>query len=413
MSLDHSGLGRALSSLAYGDFRRFALSFLLTSLAAQLLQTTILWQVYEMTNSAILLGLSGVARAIPHLVLSLVGGVVADRVNRVYLIQAGQIANAALLLGLVVLMLTGLVEVWHLYLITLLNSGFSAVTQPARTALVPSLVPAGNLVNAIALNATIGQTSQIIGPALAGITIAVVGLELAYLVSGLLYMTAMVAIMGILTISSAPEVIESPWKSFREGMTFVRNRHVIISLLVLDFGATGLGSYRALLPIFAEILGVRAAGYGILSAAPGIGSLIGAGFILSLGDMRYKGLYTIFGVLGYCAALGVLAVSPWFLLTIIGAALLGATNSIQMIPRNSVILGISPDALRGRVEAFRSMIAGGGPPLGYALSGGLAAILGAPLAVAVGSIACLVLVGIVGVLDPALRDPDLGSPEDI
>lgn len=413
MSLDNSGLGRALSSLAYSDFRRFALSLLLTSLAAQLLQITILWQVYEMTNSAMLLGLSGLARAAPHLVLSLVGGVVADRLNRVHLIQAGQVANAALLFGLVVLILTGLVEVWHLYLVTLLNSGFSAVTQPARTALIPSLVPGGNLVNAIALNATIGQTSQIIGPALAGITIAVVGLELAYLLSGVLYITAMVAIIAIMTISSAPEVTESPWKSFTEGMTFVRSRHVITSLLILDLGATGLGSYRALLPIFAEILGAGATGYGILSAGPGIGSLIGAGFILSLGDMRYKGLYTIFGVLGYCVALGVLAVSPWFLLTLIGSTLLGATNSIQMIPRNSVILGISPDALRGRVEAFRSMIAGGGPPLGYTLSGGLAAILGAPLAVAVGSVSCLVLVIIVGFVDRALWDPDLGSPGGI
>ena len=88
------------------------------------------------------------------------------------------------------------------------------------------------------------------------------------------------------------------------------------------------------------------------------------------------------------------------------------TNSIQMIPRNSVILSISPDALRGRVEAFRSMMAGGAPPLGYTLSGALAAVFGAPLAVAIGAVSCALLVGAIGIFQSALRDPDLGDPPD-
>ena len=409
MSQNQSGFGRAFSSLAYGGFRRFAASLLFTSLGAQLLQVAILWQVYEMTGSALMLGLSGLARAAPHMILSLIGGVIADRLNRVYLIQVGQVTNALLLLTLATLVLTATVEVWHLYVVTLLNSAFSAVTQPARTALIPSLVPQSNLVNAIALNATVGQTSQIIGPALAGVTIATVGLELTYLLSGLLYLAAMAAIVGILVVSGSVQVSETPWRSFMQGMIFVRSRPVIISLLILDLGATGLGSYRALLPIFAESLGAGATGYGMLSAAPGVGSLLGAGFILSLGDMKYKGLYTLFGVLAYCCALAVLGLSPWFFVTIAAASLLGTTNSIQMIPRNSVILAISPDALRGRVEAFRSMMAGGGPPLGYTLSGGLAAVFGAPLAVLMGAIACTVLVAAVGIFRSELRDPHLGS----
>ena len=173
-----------------------------------------------------------------------------------------------------------------------------------------------------------------------------------------------------------------------------------------------MGSYRALLPIFAESLGVGASGYGILRAAPGIRGLIPAGFMLSFGDMRNKGLYTVFGVLSYAGALAVLALSPWFILAVVAAILLGATNSIQMIPRNSVILGISPDTLRGRVEAFRSMIAGGSPPLGYTLSGGLAAVFGASLAVMMGAIACTILVVTVGTLHSALRDPHLGSSRE-
>ena len=302
--------------------------------------------------------------------LSLVGGVIADRLNRVRLIQFGQVMNATLVLALAVLTLAGELEVWHLYVITVLNSAFTAVAQPARTALIPKLVPKGIVVNAVALNATIGQISMIIGPALAGAAIATVGLGVAYLLNGLLYLGAVIAITGVIAPTAASETNETPWRSLVDGLTFVRSRRVIISLLVLDLGAVVLGSYRALLPIFAEALGAGASGYGLLSAAPGVGSVIGAGVILSLGDMKYKGLYTLFGVLGYSAALVLFALSPWFLLTLVAASLLGTTNSIQAIPRNSVILLISPDAMRGRVEAFRSMLAGGGPSLGYTLSGG-------------------------------------------
>ena len=403
------GLRQAFIALEYGDYRRFAASLLLTSLGAQLLQTAVLWQVYEMTGSALLLGFTGLARAAPHIVLSLAGGVVADRVDRVRLIQAGQVGNAALVLVLAGLTLAGAAEVWHLYVITFLNSAFTAVTSPARTALIPRLIPAGNLVNAVALNATVQQTSQIVGPALAGVAIGTIGLGAAYVINGILYLAAMAAIVGIRSPLEPQASNESPWRSFMDGLIFVRQKPVIISLLVIDLGETIFGSYRALLPIFATILGVGATGYGLLSAAPGVGSLAGAVFILSLGDMKYKGLYTVFGVLAYCVALVLLALSPWFPLTLLAAVLLGATNSVQMIPRNSAILAISPDALRGRVEAFRSMLAGGGPPLGYTLSGGLAGVLGPPLALVVGAAACAVLVAGVGITRRELHDPYLGS----
>ena len=223
----------------------------------------------------------------------------------------------------------------------------------------------------------------------------------------------MVAIIWIRVPSVPASSGESPWRSFLDGLMFVRRKPAIISLLALDVGATGLGSYRALLPIFASRLGVGAEGFGLLSAAPGIGSLVGAAVILSLGDMKYKGLYTLFGVLAYCFALVLLALSPWFFLSLIAAGLLGTTNSIQMIPRNSAILAISPDSLRGRVEAFRSMLAGGAPPIGYALSGGLAAAIGPPLALVVGAFACGLLVAGIGITRRELRDPYLGTTEQL
>ncbi|RJQ12811.1 MAG: MFS transporter [Dehalococcoidia bacterium] len=407
---DQSGLRVALSALSHRDYRRFAASLFLTSIGVQLIQTAIFWQVYVLTGSALLLGLTGLARAGPHVILSMVGGVLADRLDRVRLIQAGQVGNALLVVALAYLTFTGEVQVWHLYAVTFLNSAFSALTQPARTALIPALIPPGNLVNAIALNATIGQTAQIAGPALAGVAIAYVDLGPVYLVNGLLYFVSMAVIAGVRVPVVRPAVIESPWRSFIEGLDFVRTKPVILSLLMLDVGATLFGSYRALLPVFAESLGVGPTGFGLLSAAPGMGALFGAAFILSLGDMAYKGLYTVFGVLAYCIALVVLALSPWFLLALLAAALLGATNSVQMIPRNSVILTISPNALRGRVESFRSMLAGGAPPLGYMLSGVLATAMSPVLALVVGALACTALVAGIGAWSRELRSPDLGSP---
>ncbi len=413
MSQKERGLRRGLAALAYRDYRRFAGSLLLTSLGVQLLQTAIFWQVYELTGDALALGLTGLARALPHIVLSMVGGVVADRFNRVQLIQAGQVANGALILGLAALTLTDAVELWHLYAITSLNAAFTAVTMPARSALIPSLIPQGNLVNAVALNATIGQISQIVGPALAGLVVGAADLGSTYALTGVVYLAAMLAIVGIRAPLLPARTRESPWRSFVEGLAFVRRRQVIISLLLLDVAATALGSYRALLPIFAASLGVGAYGFGLLSAAPGVGSVIAATVMLSLGDMRYKGLYTVFGVLAYAVSLVLLAATPWFVGALLAGALLGATNVVQMIPRNSAILAISPDALRGRVEAFRSMLAGGAPPLGYALSGVMAAALGAPVALMIGAIACAAAVGGIAASDRELRDPLLGTISEV
>ena len=409
MADNQSRLAQAFAALAYKAYRRFAVSLLLTSLGAQLLQTAIFWQVFELTGSALLLGLTGLARAGPHIALSLVGGVAADRFNRVRLIQSGQVVNAILVFVLAGLTLAGLVEVWHLYVITVFNGAFTAVTQPARTAVIPRLIPNEKLINAVALNATITQTSQIAGPAFAGVAIGIVGLGAVYMVNGLFYFLAMLALFAVHVPPAPQEARESPWRSFLDGLIFVRSKPVITSLLAMDVVATVLGSYRALLPIFAASLGAGAGGYGLLSAAPGVGSLVGSGFILSLGDMKYRGLYALFAVLAYCGALVLLALSPWFLLAIVGAALLGVTDSIQMISRNSTIIAISPDALRGRVEAFRTMLSGGGPPLGYMLSGVLAAVLGAPLALVVGAAACAALVAGIGVSRKELRDPHLGS----
>ncbi|MSQ24428.1 MAG: MFS transporter [Chloroflexi bacterium] len=403
------GLRRTIAALEFPDYRRFAGALLFSGLGAQILTVANLWQVYLITGSALLLGLTGLARAIPTLALSLVGGVIADRFNRVRLIQISQAANSLFALGLALLTVTGRIELWHIYAFTFLNSTFTALTGPARTALIPSLVPREHLVNAVALNSTVGQVANIVGPAVGGVLISGIDLSGTYLVNALAYGASTAALAMIQVVAKPAAATETPWRSLVEGLAFVKVNPVIMTLMAMDTSATVLGSYRALLPIFAVNLGSGAEGLGLLTAAPGVGSLVGATVIMSLGNMRYKGLYTVFGILSYCGALVLLAVSPWFGLALVASALLGLTDVVQMIPRNTIVLIITPDRLRGRVEAFRSMLAGGGPPLGFATSGALAAVLGAPLAVIAGAIGCALVVAGIAATRRELRDPELGT----
>ena len=165
----------------------------------------------------------------------------------------------------------------------------------------------------------------------------------------------------------------------------------------MDLADVFFGSYRALLPVFASRLGVGPEGLGLFLSAPAAGALVGATFILMLGNVRYKGLLVAAGILAYCASLAVLALSPWFLLSLGTTVMLGFFDSIQATPRNAIIQSITPDELRGRVSSFQRMLTNGGPALGQAQSGAVATLIGAPLTLMVGAIICTVtILGILG-----------------
>jgi MFS family permease len=403
------GIRQAVSALDNPDFRQFALALLVFNLVSHLHQTATAWQIYDLTGSPLQVGLTGLARAIPHVALSLVGGVVADRVDRIRMMMVSQATIGLLIMILAGLTASGQLAVWHVYVLTFCMSAVQAVATPSRTAVIPRLVPRERLVNAIAVNAMISQSSQIIGPSIAGVGIAAVGLSWTYGFAGCITLFSLASLSRISPIPASPRTQESPWQSLVDGLKFVRKRSVILAFMAMDVAETLFGSFRALLPFIAASLGTGPEGFGYLSAAPGAGSVIAATVVMSLGDMRYKGLFASFGILLYCVALVLLAVAPWFWLALLAAALLGFFNTIQVVPRNGAIMALSPDHLRGRVEAFRTMLSGGAPPLGLATSGAMAAAIGTPLALIVGAGVCTVAVlGIVG-WHRELRDPELGT----
>jgi predicted MFS family arabinose efflux permease len=202
---------------------------------------------------------------------------------------------------------------------------------------------------------------------------------------------------------------EPAWRSFIEGLSFVRVNSVILVLLSMDTAMSALGSYRALLPIFADRFGFGVQGLGLLQSAPAIGSLVGAATLMSFGNIRFKGLVAAGAILCYCGALLLLATAPWFALSMLAAALLGFFDATQTISRTTVIQSLTPDDLRGRVAAFQHMLTGGGPAAGEAMSGAIASVIGPSLALAVGAFSCVAVVfGIVSSRRD-LRNPNLGE----
>jgi hypothetical protein len=189
----------------------------------------------------------------------------------------------------------------------------------------------------MALNSTVWQISNLLGPAIAGACIALTGLPNTYGLNGGVHLITLgaLAVMHVGPVLGRPR--QSPLKDIGEGLSFVRFRSIILVLLSMDVAARFFGSYQALLPVFADRLGAGPEGLGLLLSAPAAGGLFGSMVILSLGNLRYKGLLIVAGILGYCLALIVLAVSPWFLLALGAAALLGLFDSFNATPRNTLI----------------------------------------------------------------------------
>jgi len=379
-------------------------------MGGQLQQVSNMWQIYALTGSALHLGLTGLARAIPIILFSLAGGVIADRVDRRKIIIFTQAANGALAIVLAVLSAAGLVEVWHIYAVVFLNATLMSVSAPARRALIANLVPRQHLVNAMALNTSLHQIDRIIAPAIAGILIALFGLAVTYGANGAAhFITA--ASLGLIALGPMPARPRgSPLRNLLEGLSFIRARSIILVLLATDAAAMLFGSYQVLLPIVADSTGAGAAGFGLLSSAPAVGGLIGALIVMYLGDFPYKGRLIVGAILAYCCCLAALALSPWFGLAFVVAVGLGLTDSMQAAPRNAIIQLMCPDELRGRVSSFQHMLVTGMPALGQGLMGGAAGVVGGPIALVAGAIMCAAINIAILVRRRDLRARELGVP---
>jgi MFS family permease len=377
---DSSALRRPWASLDYPGFRLiFLLSFLATT-AQQMRQTQNLYQVYELSGSALQLGLTGLAQGIPIFALGLFAGTLADFLDRRKLLLITIFGNCLVAVVQGVLTITGAIQVWHILVGTALTSALNIVLNPTRMSLISHLVPRSHLTNAVSLNSSVSQSSFFFGPMAAGLTLAALSTGNAYLVNALFYVPAAIAILRL-----HPPAIDKAARerfslvSILGGVKFLFSEPVVFAMVMLDFTIVGVGYYRPLLPIFAkDILHVGPAGYGMLSSAPAVGGVLGTVIILLFGDVQRKGQLALWSFLSYALAVGVFALSTRMALSLFLLGILGLANSLQAVMRQTSFHLLTPDHLRGRAFAVFNMFSQGANSIGAAEIGFMASLFGAP-----------------------------------
>jgi MFS family permease len=386
MSDDSSGSKDQTASLppwASLRYRNYSFLFLLALFAVSAQQMRLaqnLYQVYEISGSAFLLGMTGLAQGIPIFALGLFSGTLADFLDRKKILLITTFGNLLVAIVLGILTLTELIEVWHILAGTALTSALNIVLNPTRMALISHLVPRSHLTNAVALNSSVSQGSHFIGPMLGGLSLAWMSTGNAYLFNALFYIPAAVAVILLKTPKRDNTTRENfSLTSFLGGVKFLFSEPIILTLVMLDFIVVGLGYYRPLLPIFAkDILFVGPAGFGMLSSAPAIGGVLGTLVLLAIGDVRSKGLLALWSFLAYGIALGVFAMSSHFWLSLLLLGTMGLANSLQAVMRQTSFHLLTPDHVRGRAFSVFNMFSQGANAVGGAEVGFVAALLGAP-----------------------------------
>jgi MFS family permease len=394
-----------LTPFHHRDFAVFWTGSFLSSIGTQFTSVAMAWQIYELTNSPLQIGLLGVARAVPQIALLLVGGLLADAMNRRKLMMCTQIGLFGVSTTLALITFAGQATPHMLYIATMFLAFFTSLEQPSRQSMIPNLVPREQLAQALALQGTQRYVPIIAGPSLAGVVLAFSGPAACYAVDA----CSWIAMLGALRLLRTKIPEGGGWKaislrSLREGWKFVWSHGVIFPLMLLDFSATFFGNVRGLFPIYArDILFVGPTGLGFLYAARAVGSLFAAGAMAVLGPVKHSGRWIFVGIGIYGLSTIFFAGSQVFWFSIVMLVLTGAGDTISSILRSTINQLSTPDELRGRMSSINSIFTSSGPQLGQFESGVVAAWLGAQLSALTGGIATLLVLVLVAASFPRLR----------
>ncbi|MPZ16622.1 MAG: MFS transporter [Luteitalea sp.] len=401
-------LPRALRSLRHQNFRLFLSGQLISLIGTWMQMVAQAWLVYRLTGSSVQLGLIGFAGQIPVFVFAPLGGAVADRLSRHRVVIAAQATMMALALLLGTLTLLDVVRLSHLYILATLLGVANAFDMPARQAFVFEMVGRADLQNAIALNSSMVNAARVAGPAIAGVTVAVVGEGWCFLINGLSYIAVIAGLLAM-RVASRPHVHASvpAWASILEGLGFVARTEPVRALLLLLGLVSLMGvPYTVLMPIFADqMLGGGVWGYGTLLASAGVGALAGAVTLTMRRDLKGLGKWVAIACASFGGGLVLFSLSRDFWLSALILLPTGYFMMFQMAASNTLIQSMVPDALRGRVMSVYSMMFMGMAPFGALLAGALADAIGPPLTVAIGGAACVGGASLFAYRLPAMRGP--------
>jgi len=394
-----------LRSLRHRNFQLFFTGQLISLVGTWMQNVAQAWLVYRMTGSAVLLGAIGFANQIPVFLIAPIGGAVADRYNRKYVVIATQTASMLLAFILAWLTLAGVVQVWHVGILAAALGVVNAFDIPARQAFIVEMVGREDLPNAIALNSSMFNGARIVGPAVAGILVAAIGEGWCFLANAISYIAVIVGLFLMRVPRSLQKPVGSAIERIREGFQFVGRTAPIRSILLLLGAVSLLGMpYSVLMPIFADrILHGGASGLGVLMGAAGVGACAGALTLAARTGIKGLGTWVMLSCGGFGLSLMLFSMSRIFWLSVVCLVPVGYSMMVQMASSNTLIQTFSPDYIRGRVMAVYSMMFMGMAPMGSLLAGSLAHRFGAAEVVFASGVACIIAAAAFGRGLPKLR----------
>lgn len=402
-----------MAAFRHADFRNYFLGRGLSRMSFEMQATAVGWQVYNLTGSAFDLGLLGLVQIAPFLILFPLAGLAADRFRRARVIASCIAVQLVCSLALLVLTFTGHIT-YPLILLIIGIAGFLRAFQlPAEQSIIPLLTPMPVFANAVAWTTVGNHFARIAGPGAAGLLI-IIGEEVVYASVVAATVTALTFTMLIRANTQIVSRDPITFANVFAGMKFITARKLLLGIISLDLFAVLLASAIALLPIYAkDILQVGPAGFGALRAAITVGSFAGSVLFTQYPIRRSAGIKMFLTTAVYGAATVVFALSTEYWLSFAALVLLGFSDSVSIFIRNNVVTLITPDQMRGRVNAVNGVFIGASNQLGEFQSGVMASFLGVVPAVVVGGMGTICVVALFARIFPDLRRLDSLDPDDL
>lgn len=395
------GLLRAFLALRHRNFRLFWFGQLISLIGTWMQTTAQAWLVLELTHSAWLLGLVGALQFLPVMLLSLFGGVLADRIPKRKVLLFTQSFAMLQASALWILVASGQVRLWHVLLLASLLGLTNSVDMPTRQAFVVEMVGREDLPNAIALNSSLFNMARIIGPGLGGLLIAWLGVAPLFLLNAVSFIAVIIGLALINLNNLYGRVIietlrknrpkQSTLQSVHEGLAYV-SRTPSVLLIIAVVGVISLFgiNFNVVLPLFAtDVLHAGPEGFGFISSAFGLGSLFSA-LWLAWGNNKPNIQQLLLGAFAFCILEILFAISHLYLLSLVLIAGVGFAQIAFSAIANTTVQTVAPDYLRGRVMSVYMLVFAGSVPLGNLFTGGMAHLFGAPIALLLGGAISLV-----------------------
>jgi len=400
----------AYAALRVRDFRRLLTGHLVSVLGTNMQTVGVGWQLYEETSSYMALGMVGLVQVVPIISLALLSGQIADRFDRRKVLMAATSLAAFSSFSLATISAQG-GSVLLIYTFLFLNGVARSFQGPARSSLMPQLVPLPIFGNAVRWSVSGFELSAMIGPALGGALIALTkGTTLVFLsagLSGLFFLTMLARLTKrpyVAESSDSSKPSSTNLRTLLAGFGYVRQKGILLAAMMLDMFAVLFGGAVALLPVYAkDILQVGPTGLGWLQAAPSLGAVTTALITTHLPPFKKAGRALLLAVAGFGVATIIFGLSRNFWLSLVMLFLTGAFDNISVVVRQTLVTLLTPDEMRGRVSAVNGMFISASNELGRFESGTVAYFFGAVFSVVSGGIGTLIVVALVARLSPQLR----------